>query len=310
MNLHLCCYVYATYMLHLHSHDILTLAIAMDIEYDADEYRLFIDGAKTSLKAVLLHRSNKQPCIPVAYSTETEETYEALGKILNDIKYEEHNWKLCCDLKVVAILCGLQKGNIKYPCFLCNWDSRYKEKISYSCQYDKKDWELRQEHCVGDHNLMDNALVPKENFLLPPLHIKLGIVKNFVKHVYGTQTGVPACLKTVFKVLSDEKFKNGVLNGPDIRTLIKRSSEFEAVLDPPEAKAWKAEKRVIQRVLGKHRSRKYKELVEKMMAAFKAIGVHMSTKVHLLHRHIDYFGNKFASESDEQGEISPGGSTV
>lgn len=48
-------------------------------------------------------------------------------------------------------------------------------------QYDKKDWEFRTEHVIGQHNVQRPALVRRDNILLPPLHIKLGIVKNFMK---------------------------------------------------------------------------------------------------------------------------------
>lgn len=91
------------------------------------------------------------------------------------------------------------------------------------------------------------------------------------------------------------------MNGPDIRTLMKADS-FSTVLDPPVLEAWNAIVAVIERVLGKHRAPNYKKLVQKMLEAYKEIGVHMSLKIHLLHHHIDYFGRQFASESDEQGE--------
>lgn len=187
-----------------------TLMIAMDIEYDPKEWRLFIDASKASLKAVILHRSNKKPAIPLAYSTETKESHDVLKKNLSDIQYEEHNWKLCCDLKVVAMLCGLQSGYTKHMCFLCDWNSRYMDRTSYSHQYDKKDWEMRKEHRIGTKNVLENALVEKEKILLPPLHIKLGIVKNYIKTIYK-DPNVAKCLKEeVFKGLSEEKLKNGM----------------------------------------------------------------------------------------------------
>lgn len=178
---------------------------AMGIEYEPDDWRLFIDGSKTSLKAVLLHISNNKPSIPVAYSTETKETYDVLKKMLEDIKYDEHKWRVCSDLKVVAILQGMQGGYTKHMCFLCNWDSRYKE----GCQYLKRDWNLRGENVPGRLNVQKAELVQRENILLPPLHIKLGIVKNFIKLVYKQET-VAKCLHKIFKRLSKAKLKNGM----------------------------------------------------------------------------------------------------
>jgi len=44
--------------------------------------------------------------------------------LLNAIKYKNHQWQICGDLKVIAILLGMQQGYTKYCCFLCEWDSR------------------------------------------------------------------------------------------------------------------------------------------------------------------------------------------
>lgn len=138
----------------------------MGITYNADEWRLFIDSAKNSLKAVLLHRTNKKPSIPIAYSTDTKETYAKM------------KWRVCCDFKVVAMLSGLQGGWTKHPCFICDWDSRYKGN-----QYARKNWKDREISEQGKGNMINEPLVLKKKILLPPLHIKLGIVKNFIKTI-------------------------------------------------------------------------------------------------------------------------------
>jgi hypothetical protein len=56
--------------------------------YDPNDWRLFIDSSKGSLKAVLLHNGNKFASIPVAHSIHLKETYENL--VLENIKYHEH----------------------------------------------------------------------------------------------------------------------------------------------------------------------------------------------------------------------------
>ena len=89
-----------------------------------EEWRLFIDSSKHSLKAVLLHNGNTLPSIPIGYAAHMKETYENLKKLLQCITYKRYCWQLCCDLKVIAILLGLQPGYTKYCCFLCEWDSR------------------------------------------------------------------------------------------------------------------------------------------------------------------------------------------
>lgn len=120
--------------------DINGLVTKLGIEYNADEWRLFINGSTSSLKAVLLHITNKKPSIPLGFGINMKETYETLGEIMVKIKYEEHKWKVCCDLRVINILQDvIDKGGFpKYFCFLCNWDSRYKGN-----QYHCRDWILR-----------------------------------------------------------------------------------------------------------------------------------------------------------------------
>ena len=83
------------------------------------EWRLYIDSSKVSLKAVLLHNGNMLPSIPVGYAAHMKETYENTKQLLQYINYEQYCSQLCGDLKVIAILLGLQPGYTKYCCFLC-----------------------------------------------------------------------------------------------------------------------------------------------------------------------------------------------
>jgi hypothetical protein len=67
-----------------------------------------------------------------------KESYDSRKLLLVKIKYDEFKWKLCGDLKVVALLLGIQIGHTKYCCFLCEWDSW--DKMNY---YVKKVWPKR-----------------------------------------------------------------------------------------------------------------------------------------------------------------------
>jgi len=92
-------------------------------EYNPDQWRLFSDSSKVSLKVVLLHNGNKFPSVPLAHAANRKESYESMKLLLGIIKYDEFKWKLCGDLKVVALLLGKQLGLTKCCCFLCEWDS-------------------------------------------------------------------------------------------------------------------------------------------------------------------------------------------
>ena len=96
--------------------------------------------------------------------------------LFGKIKYDEFKWKLCDDLKVVALLLGMQLGYTKYCCFLCKWDSRHK-KIHYI----NKLWLKRTSLTPGETNVVNPPLILLEKIYLPPLHIKLGLMEKFVK---------------------------------------------------------------------------------------------------------------------------------
>lgn len=184
--------------------DITSVMEYLDVPTDSEEWRLFIDSSKESLKGVLLHNGNLYPAIPIAYSNQKEESYENIANLLNHIRYKEYNWKICGDLKIVAIVSGLQQGYTKHMCFICMWNSR-----DTSQHYHKRDWELRSLHKIGRLNVIKDPLVPRDNILLPPLHIKLGIMKNFIK---ALDRNGPAFqyLYTVFPHISTAKLKEGM----------------------------------------------------------------------------------------------------
>jgi len=90
-----------------------------DHECNPDKWRWFIDSSKVSLKVVLFHNGNKFPFVPLAHAANMKESYESMKLLLGEIKYDEFKWKLCGDLKVVALLLGMQLGYTKCCCFLC-----------------------------------------------------------------------------------------------------------------------------------------------------------------------------------------------
>ena len=137
-----------------------------------------------SLKLVLLHKGNRFPSVPLAHAANMKESYESMKLLLGKIKYDEFKWKLCGDLKVVALLLGMQLGYTKYCCFLCEWDSREKKN-----QYVNKLLPKRTSLTPGEKNVVNPVLVLPEKIYLSPLYIKLGLMKNFVKGMDKTGRG-------------------------------------------------------------------------------------------------------------------------
>jgi len=95
--------------------------------------------------------------------------------LLEKIKYDEFNWKLCGDLKAVALLLGMQLGYIKYRCFLCEWDCRDKKN---HCVY--KLWPKRTSLTPEKKNVVNPPLVLPVKIYLPPLYINRSLMKTFV----------------------------------------------------------------------------------------------------------------------------------
>jgi hypothetical protein len=66
---------------------------------------------------------------------------------MNAIKYKQHHWQLCGDLKVIMLLLGLQGVFTKYCCFLCLWDSQATE---HHC--DVMDWSVTAKFVPKESN--------------------------------------------------------------------------------------------------------------------------------------------------------------
>lgn len=275
--------------------DIRGLFTWLGIEYRASEWYLFVDGSKTSIKAVLLHIGSALPSIPVGHSTTLKETYEDLRFMLNRVNYKEHRWNVCADFKVIAILTGLSGGYPKYMCFMCLWDTR--AKVDH---YEHRDWEQRADYIVGEKGVIREPLVDPKSIFLPALHIKLGLIKQFVCALPRESKAMDFLIAR-FPQLSEEKITKGVFIGPQIRELLN-DKRFETALSPVERNAWKAFGMVCSSFLGNYRAPNFKEIVADMLETYRRMGCRMSLKLHVLHCHLDNFPENLGAVSDEHGE--------
>jgi hypothetical protein len=280
----------------VYCHDVSGLVNAMGVtSYHSNEWRMFLDSSKSSLKCVLLHNGNFYGSIPIGHSIHLKEKYEDVGKVLKLLKYDEHKWIICVDLKMVNLLLGQQGGYTKYPCFSCLWDSRDRDK-----HWTQKNWPVRTSLEVGKKNVINQPLVDREKIIFPPLHIKLGIMKQYVRALDEGGN----CFKYICEKLprlSYEKIKAGVFNGPEIRTLMK-DPHFTNSMNDVEKDAWNSFVAVINNFLGNNKSENYKDLVETLLANFHRLGCNMSIKLHFLNSHLDGFPENLGDVSDEQGE--------
>ena len=134
--------------------------------------------------------------------------------MLDALQYPKYSWKICEDLKVISLILGLRLGYTEYMCFLCLWNSR-----DDSNHFSKVLWEPRQALTAGRFNVKHVPLADPKNVLLPPLHIKLGLMKCFVRAIDHQGFGFKY-LKEKFELSkSDAKIIDGIFIGLEIRKL-------------------------------------------------------------------------------------------
>ena len=91
---------------------------------------------------------------------------------------------------------------------------------------------MRSELILGSLNVLAPPLVECAKIEFPPLHIKLGIMKQFVKAVEKDGDCFRyICMK--FPGLSQEKLKAGILDGPQIQILMN-DANFCNFMNPTE----------------------------------------------------------------------------
>ncbi|UYV69287.1 hypothetical protein LAZ67_6003116 [Cordylochernes scorpioides] len=152
----------------------------------------------------------------------------------------------------------------------------------------------------GYKNIANLPLIDSENIYLPPLHIKLGLMKNFVKAMDRNASGF-AYLKQKFSSISEAKIKEGIFVGPQIREL-QQDGNFQNSLNEVEAAAWNSFRNVCKNFLGSVKVENYRDIVNDLLLSYKALGCNMSLKIHFLHSHLDFFPDNLGAVSDEHGE--------
>jgi hypothetical protein len=113
------------------------------------------------------------------------------------------------------------------------------------------------------HNVIHEASVPKENILLPPLHIKLGLLKQFVKALNPNSAALRH-IRKMFPHLSDAKVKAVLFTGPQIRVMFA-SRDVEQTVTVVERNAWKAFRIIVTYFLGNNNCKNYEEIVESLI---------------------------------------------
>ena len=144
--------------------------------YNPNEWKKFTDCSKRWLKCVLLDNGNLFGAVPIEHSVCLHKEHGDVKGTIDLLQYDKHNWIICVDFKMVCFLLVQQRVYTNYPCFFCMWDSRAREKhwVETKCP-------PRSDLKPGDPKILHEPLVDRKKTIFPLLHIKLGLMKKFVK---------------------------------------------------------------------------------------------------------------------------------
>jgi len=132
----------------------------------------------------------------------------------------------------------------------------------------------------------NQPLVEPSQILLPSMHLKLRLLKNFVNVM--NQEAAFNYLWEKFPRLSEAKFKEGIFVGPQIRDIIK-DEYFDRLLQGDEQTAWDSFKFVVKVFLENRMAQNHDEIVNNLLQTYQKLGCNMSLKIYFLQSHLDFF---------------------
>ena len=160
-------------------------------------------------------------------------------------------------------------------------------------------WPKRTEYSVGYSNIKWDPLIYPIKILLPPLHINLGLIKQFVKAL-DMNSDAFKHLQNLFTKISEAKIEAGIFVGPQIKKILDCNEFLEELTT--ERTAWNSFAPVVRGFLGNHKAENYGELVAKLMKTCSKRDCRMSFKVHMLDANLDQFMENVSAYSEKLGK--------
>ena len=116
----------------------------------------------------------------------------------------------------------------------------------------------------------------REKILLPSLHIKLGLAKQFIKAVKSDSKAF-SHVQAMLTNLSEAKVKGGIFTEPQTRQVLG-SKKFEDKMTALERDAWQSFRYVVYGFLGRNKADNYEDFVETLVQTYCKLGSRMSLK--------------------------------
>ncbi|GBN11413.1 hypothetical protein AVEN_157920-1 [Araneus ventricosus] len=153
-------------------------------------------------------------------------------------------------------------------------------------QVREKHWTQKKCHILqaDKSNTMSDPIGSREMVVIPLLHLKLVLMKQFVKAL----NAVGRCFQYVvfsFSALCFEKIKSGVFDGSQILHTFACGCELTG--RQKKKSALLSFKTATQNFLGSRKEDNYEILVIRMLLDFCVLECNMSVKLHFLFNHLD-----------------------
>lgn len=136
-----------------------------------------------------------------------------------------------------------------------------------------------------------------------PIHFELGLTKNFVKRLIKDDSAFQFS-KKIFPKYSFAKIREGLLRGPNIKTL--KSSLiipfFTWTLYNIEKQAWIFIIDNTKNVHGNNKNPDFQEKIKVKLDFDRIIGCNISLNFHFLHSQLSFLSKNMGSVSDEHGK--------
>ena len=116
---------------------------------------------------------------------------------------------------------------------------------------------------MGQRNVAHPALGEKSKIYLPPLHIKLGLIKISVKAT-DEENEAFYYLRQTFPNVSEDKKKDGIFVGPQI-TQIFGDQDISTKFNSTDGRGWKAFENVCRNFTGNKTAGSYSEIVQELI---------------------------------------------
>ena len=118
---------------------------------------------------------------------------------------------------MVAFLMGLEGGLTKFPCYVGYWDSR-----DTTAHYHRGIWPKRTKFSAGKSKVKWDPLIYPSKILMPSLHLKLGLIKQFVKSMDKNSDAFQYLQN--FSMISEAKTNAAGFIGPQIKKCLSASN--------------------------------------------------------------------------------------